>query len=90
MAGLTTYDTIGIREDLSDIIYNISPTDTPFMSGIGKTKATSTHYQWQTDTLGAVAANAQAEGASISYPTLSSSSKVGNYTQISSKKIEHA
>jgi hypothetical protein len=40
MAGLTTYDTVGIREDLSDIIYNISPTDTPFMSGIGKTKAT--------------------------------------------------
>ena len=88
MATLLTYDTTGIREDLSDIIYNISPTDTPFMSGIGKTKATNTHYQWQTDTLGAVAANAQAEGASISYPTLSSSSKVGNYTQISSKAVQ--
>ena len=63
MAGLTTYDTTGIREDLSDIIYNISPTDTPFMSGIGKTKATNTKYEWQTDSLGAVAANAAVEGA---------------------------
>ena len=88
MATLLTYDTTGIREDLSDIIYNISPTDTPFMSGIGKTKATNTHYQWQTDTLGAVAANAKAEGASISYPTLSSSTKKGNYTQISSKAVQ--
>ena len=49
----------GIREDLADIIYNISPTDTPFMSGVGKNKATQTTVtQWQTDTLSAVAANA--------------------------------
>ena len=31
MATLLTYDTYGKREDLTDIIYNISPTDTPFM-----------------------------------------------------------
>jgi hypothetical protein len=47
MAVLTTYSTTGIREDLSDIIYNISPTDTPFLSSIGKTKATNTSYQQQ-------------------------------------------
>ena len=35
----STYDAIGEREDLSDVIYNISPTDTPFMSAIAKTKA---------------------------------------------------
>ena len=67
MATLLTYDTTGIREDLADIIYNISPTDTPFMSGVGKTKATNTSHQWQTDSLSAVAANAKAEGAAISY-----------------------
>ena len=66
MAVLTTYNTTGIREDLADIIYNISPTETPFMSGVGKNKATNTSHQWQTDSLGAVAANAKAEGASIS------------------------
>ena len=41
MAVLTTYNTTGIREDLADIIYNISPTETPFMSGVGKNKALS-------------------------------------------------
>ena len=85
MAVLQTYTTKGIREDLADIIYNISPTDTPFMSGVGKNKATNTLHQWQTDTLSAVAANLDVEGATISYPTLSSTTKVGNYTQISSK-----
>ena len=88
MAVLTTYNTTGIREDLADIIYNISPTETPFMSGVGKNKATNTSHQWQTDSLGAVAANAKAEGASISYGTLSSSTKLTNYTQISSKAVQ--
>ena len=88
MAGLTTYDTVGIREDLSDIIYNISPTDTPFMSGIGKTKATNTKYEWQTDSLGAVAANAAVEGAAISYGSLTSTTREFDYTQISTKAIQ--
>ena len=70
MATYATYTTIGIREDLADIIYNISPTETPFMSGVAKTKATNTLHQWQTDALAPVAANAQAEGATITYPTL--------------------
>ena len=88
MAVLLSYDTTGIREDLSDIIYNISPTDTPFLSGVGKTKATNTNYSWQTDSLTAVAVNAKDEGATISYPTLSSSTKLTNYTQISSKAAQ--
>ena len=53
-----TYGAIGNREDLSDIIYNISPTDTPFMSSIGKEKAAGTLHEWQTDALAAAAANA--------------------------------
>ena len=88
MATYATYTTVGIREDLSDIIYNISPTETPFMSGVGKTKATNTLHQWQTDALAPVAANAQAEGATITYPTLSPTVKLGNNTQISSKSVQ--
>ncbi len=88
MATYATYTTVGIREDLADIIYNISPTETPFMSGVGKTKATNTLHQWQTDALSAVAANAQAEGATITYPTISPTTKLGNYTQISSKSVQ--
>ena len=67
MAVYQTYQTVGIREDLADIIYSISPTETPFMSGVAKTSATNTSHQWQTDALADVAANAAVEGASISY-----------------------
>jgi hypothetical protein len=88
MAVYKTYDTVGIREDLADIIYNISPTETPFMSGVAKTKATNTSHQWQTDALADVAANAAVEGATITYPSLSSTTKETNYTQISTKAVQ--
>ena len=88
MAVYQTYQTVGIREDLADIIYSISPTETPFMSGVAKTSATNTSHQWQTDSLADVAANAAVEGATISYPTLSATTKLTNYTQISTKAIQ--
>ena len=88
MAVYKTYDTVGIREDLADIIYNISPTETPFMSGVAKTKATNTSHQWQTDALADVAANAAVEGATITYPSLTSTTKETNYTQISTKAVQ--
>ena len=47
----SSYDAIGNREDLSDLIHMISPTDTPFLSAIGKGGATSTKHEWQLDTL---------------------------------------
>ena len=88
MATYQTYQTVGIREDLADIIYNISPTETPFMSGVAKNKATNTTHQWQTDALAAVAANVAVEGDDISYATLAASTKETNYTQISTKGIQ--
>ena len=88
MATYQTYQTVGIREDLADIIYNISPTETPFMSGVAKNKATNTTHQWQTDALADVAANAAVEGDDISYATLAASTKETNYTQISTKGIQ--
>ena len=60
MATYKTYDTVGIREDLQDAIYDISPTTTPFMSTVGRTKAKNTYHEWQTDSLSDVdLANAQ-------------------------------
>lgn len=87
MTQFRTYAAVGLREDLSDVIYNISPTDTPFMSTIGKTKATAVYHEWQTDSLAAAAANAAVEGADASTATLSASVRVGNRTQISQKTI---
>ena len=87
MTQFRTYAAVGLREDLSDVIYNISPTDTPFMSTIGKTKATAVYHEWQTDSLAAAAANAAVEGADASTATLSATTRVGNRTQISQKTI---
>jgi hypothetical protein len=87
MTQFRTYAAIGLREDLSDIIYNIAPTDTPFMSTIGKTKATAVYHEWQTDSLAAAAANAAVEGADASTATLSPTTRVGNRTQISQKTV---
>jgi hypothetical protein len=89
MATYKTYDTIGIREDLQDAIYDISPTTTPFMSTIGKSTAKNTYHEWQTDSLASVNKdNAQVEGADAVSPTLTPTTRVGNYTQISDKVVQ--
>lgn len=89
MATYQTYTAIGMREDLSDVIYSISPTDVPFMSSIGKTKATAVTHEWQTDSLAAaVLTNFTVEGATASDATMSPTSRVGNQTQIAQKTIK--
>ena len=91
MATFQTYQSIGNREDLSDVIYNISPTDTPFMSSVGKTKASAVYHEWQTDALAAaVATNAAVEGADASSLTVTPTVRLGNRTQISTKTVQIA
>ena len=82
---VTTYSAVGNREDVSDIITNITPTETPLYSMFGKTKAKSTYHEWLEDELNAPGSNAQVEGAD--YPTDSSTTRTrkGNYTQIFAK-----
>jgi hypothetical protein len=88
MATYQTYTSIGNREDLSDVIYSISPTDTPIMSSIGKTKATAVYHEWQTDSLAAnTTNNALVEGATASDITVSPTTRLGNYTQIVGKTV---
>ena len=89
MATYQTYTAIGMREDLSDVIYNISPTDTPFFSSVGKTKATAVLHEWQTDSLAAASlSNFAVEGATASDATMSPTTRVGNRTQIAQKTIK--
>lgn len=91
MATFQTYQSIGNREDLTDVIYNISPTDTPFMSSVGKTKATAVYHEWQTDALAAaVDNNAAVEGADATSLTVTPTVRVGNRTQISTKTVQIA
>jgi uncharacterized protein DUF5309 len=82
----TTYSAAGNREDLSDMIYRIDPTDTPFMTGIEKTKATAVLHEWQTQALAAVnTSNAQLEGDDASADATTPTVRLGNVCQISRK-----
>jgi hypothetical protein len=86
-----TYTAIGQREDLSDIIYNISPTDTPLMSSIGKTKATAVYHEWQVDSLAAASlTNKAVEGADATSATMGVTTRAGNRTQIFQKTVQIA
>jgi hypothetical protein len=87
-ATFSSFTVVGIREDLSDVIYDISPQDTPIMSSIGKSKATNVYHEWMTDSLAAATtANAQIEGADATDATVSATTRIGNYTQIVGKTI---
>jgi len=77
-----SYDAVGIREDLSDVIYNVSPEETPFYSKSGKTTARNTLTEWQTDSLRSSAANAHIEGDATAAEARTATSRLGNYTQI--------
>ena len=89
MPTFTRFDAIGAREDLVDVIYDISPQDTPIMSSIGKSKASAVYHEWQTDSLAAATtANAAVEGADATAATLSPTTRVGNYTQIVQKTVQ--
>lgn len=82
----TTYSNVGIREDLSDVIYRVAPTDTPFISNIGATKATGTYHEWQTENLANVdTTNAALEGDDATGGAANVPVRVGNRCQISQK-----
>ncbi len=77
-----SYDAVGIREDLSDIIYDVSPEETPFYTKCKKVKASNSLHEWMTDALRAAAANAHVEGDEITANARTATSRLGNYTQI--------
>ena len=83
---LASYEAIGNREDLADIIYRVDPTDTPFMTGVEKAKATAVKYEWQTQALAtAQTTNAQLEGDDVSSDAVTVTVRLSNIAQISRK-----
>jgi hypothetical protein len=89
MPTFSAHEAIGQREDLSDVIYDISPQETPIMSSIGKGKATAVYHEWQTDSLASAnTGNAAVEGADASAATLTPTVRIGNYTQIVQKTTQ--
>jgi|SRR5215471_18046198 len=81
-----TFSAFGNREDLSDIIYNVDPTETPFISGIDKARATAVLHEWQTQALAAVnSVNSVLEGDDATTDTATATVRLGNILQISDK-----
>jgi hypothetical protein len=85
-----TFQLIGNKEDVSDLIFNISPTETPFVSMCKKAKATSVMHEWQTDALDAAADNAQIQGDDAANNTAAPTVRLRNYTQILRKVAQVA
>lgn len=84
-----TYQSVGIREDLSDIISNIAPTDTPFTSAIKKGKTKNTYFEWQIDSLAAASAdNATVEGDDPANDAAVATTRPGNYVQLLDKVVQ--
>jgi len=77
-----SYDAKGLREDLENVIYDISPEETPFYSSLKKVKASNTYHEWQTDSLRSSAANAHIEGDDTVGEARTATTRLGNYTQI--------
>lgn len=84
-----TYQAIGRREDLTDVIHDLSPTETPFMNAIEKGSATNTYHEWQTDALAAASDdNAVIEGDDPGNDAADPTVRLGNYTQLSDKVVQ--
>ena len=85
---IQTMTRVGIREDLSDIIYNISPTETPFVTAIGRDKADNVYTEWQTDALVSANPNNKAvQGDDLANENRPATTRLGNYTQIFTKVV---
>jgi len=80
-------DINGKPRDLMDMIFNVAPTDTPFLTMCGRASATQTLHEWQTDTLATPAANIQLEGHDVSSYAESTTTELSNKTQILEKAI---
>lgn len=81
-----SYDAVGIREDLQDKIYMVSPEKTPVMSAGRRFKASQKLHEWQRDSLATPNKdNAVIEGDDRSGTALTATARVANTTQLFDK-----
>jgi hypothetical protein len=82
----TSYDSVGNREELEDAIYDISPEDTPIMSGGGRGDSDAVFHEWQVDQLAAaISTNAHLDGETAVVEAITPTTRIGNFNQISTK-----
>lgn len=84
----TVSNTAGLAEDFEDIIFDVSPEDTPLLTMSKRKKATAKLHQWQTDSLATASSNKAEEGADATYATAAGTTTLSNYCQISTKTVD--
>lgn len=82
---MATFNAVGLRESLANEIFNINPEETPFLSSIGKEKASAQYEEWQTDVLAAAVNNKVEQGNEATFSAIAPTVRVGNRMQISEK-----
>jgi len=82
-----TYTGNKIAEDFHNTVYDISPTDTPFLTMAKRFNATNTLHQWTYDVLTAAAANQQVEGDDFDPTARAQPTTLNNYCQILRKEV---
>jgi hypothetical protein len=87
VATYQTFQQVGIKENISDVITNLTPTTTPFQSNIGTEKIHNVLFQWQEDSLRSAASNAQVEGADPTFITAVPTVMRNNVTQILNEAV---
>lgn len=87
-SSVLTFDAIGNREDLSDVVTNISPMDTLFLNRFGKVKVSNTYHEWTTDSLASTTDNAQVEASDYSFSKAAARVRTGNYVQYAYTPVE--
>ena len=83
----TTYQAVGNKYDVSEIITNISPEDTPLFTALSSTKATQVTHEWLEDSLGEAEENAKVEGYSYTTTAATPRKRLLNYTQIMDRNV---
>jgi hypothetical protein len=88
---LQTYTQTNIREDLSNMVYNVDPFETPILNLAKRAKADNIYHEWDTDQLAAQdLTNAQIQGDDATAIALTPTARLGNYTQILRKVVSIA
>ena len=88
MATLTSYTTVGQKEDVSDILSSIAPFDTPMMAMCKNEKVTARTFSFLEDSLAAAGVNAAIEGADATMITLDAQVERTQTTQILTKGFQ--
>ena len=73
------------REDLGDVVWDVSPTETPVISAIGKNSCTGRSHDWITDELESAGHNFHVEGSTVTPELPNARNRLSNHTQIAQK-----